>query len=144
MSSSGEAVDELLCNMLNYARLMLLLSTWSFFLFQDFKVWMEMAKKMANGQVYNRSKNSENHKKIRSEWSLDAIKTYIMSSDWSSCPLIGHHALLLVIMPSDRSSYPLIDYHVLWLAFMSSDWLSCPMIGHHALLLVIMPSDWSS
>ena len=82
--------------------------------------------------------------KIRSEWSMDAIKTYIMSSDWSSCPLIGHHALLLVIMPSDRSSCPLIDYHVLWLAFMSSDWLSCPMIGHHALLLVIMPSDWSS
>ena len=50
-------------NMLNYARLMLLLSTWSFFPFQDFKVWMEMAKKMANGQVHNKSKNSENHKK---------------------------------------------------------------------------------
>ena len=41
------------------------------------------------------------------------------SSDWSSCPLIGHHVLWLVI-----NVFWLV-INVLWLFKMSSDWSSC-------------------
>ena len=80
-----------------------------------------------------------------------------MSSDWSFCPLIGHHVLWMVISPlighhvlwlfimsSEWSSRPLIGNHVLWLVIMSSDWSACPLIGHHVLWLVVISSYWSS
>ena len=47
--------------------------------------------------------------KTRPKWSIDVIKSDIIPSDWSSCPLILHHVLWLVNMPSDCSACPLVS-----------------------------------